>query len=107
MRKLKGAPATSTMDSQTLRTVIDGLFPRQQSLFYRRRYQNVTPEELFTTEDLENAIERIKLKKTASGPDNISIKIIWAIEKAQPGMLLAVFNLCLQTSTIPRKWKEA
>jgi len=50
---------------------------------------------------------RIRSKKTAPGTDGISGEIVWAVHKATPDVLPALFNHCLRSGTFPTLWKQS
>lgn len=107
MRKLRGPPATVTMEEQTLRSVIDTLFPAQQPLAIGTGQPPMRNAELFTLDEVNSAIARIRSKKTAPGPDAIHSEIVWAVHASAPNLLLSLFNLCLRNGTFPCRWKES
>lgn len=75
MRKLRGPPATATMEPSTLRTVISTLFPTHQPSQEDTREQSVGWEP-FTMREVDCAITRFKGRNKAPGPDGITTKII-------------------------------
>ncbi|XP_050065663.1 uncharacterized protein LOC126554649 [Aphis gossypii] len=81
MRKLKGPPATATMERQTLENVISTLFPPHE-----HRPVSVTipgePIVEFTTEEVDTVVDRAKRKNTAPGPDGITSRILAVVHKA-------------------------
>lgn len=106
MRKLKGPPATATMERRTLETVISTLFPPHE----RRPVSPATPAEPiveFTTEEVDAVVDRAMRKNKASGPDGITSCILAAVHKVYPCTLVELFNTCLKYGTFPSEWKSA
>lgn len=106
MHKLKGPPATATMERQTLETVISTLFPSHES----RPVGPTSPAESiveFTTEEVDAVVDRAKRKNKAPGPDGITSRILAAVHKANPRTLVELFNNCLKQGTFPSEWKSS
>jgi hypothetical protein len=106
MRKLKGAPATATMEHQTLETVISTLFPPHEC----RPCRPTTPAESiveFTPVEVDAVVDRAKRKNKAPGPDGITSRILAAVHKVNPRTLLELFNNCLKSGTFPSEWKTS
>lgn len=62
---------------------------------------------MFSKEEINVAIERVKSKKTAPGPDGITNKIIAVIHSIEPCLLRDVFNKCIRSETFPNVWKKS
>lgn len=105
MRELRCPSAISSLEPQTLGVVLDGLFPKQPTYLETADLQGTTTHSV-TPEEVNDAIERVRPKKTSSGPDNITTKIIWVVNKAQKDLLRKSFNRCLSTGVFPVQWKE-
>lgn len=106
MRKLRGPPATATMEHQTLENVISTLFPPHE----RRPACPTTPAEQiveFTREEVDAVVERAKTKNKAPGPDGITSRILAAVHKANQRTLEELFNTCLKCGTFPSEWKSS
>lgn len=105
MRKLRGPPALSSLEPQTLLTVVDALFPQHPA--WSAPHEAIDTEDIvwFSESEVAMALERTKCKNKAPGPDGISSKILWAVNKIAPTLLLSLFNQCLREGTIPRCWK--
>lgn len=106
MRKLQGPPATATMEVSTLKTVVHTLFPVHQ----RRADDRIEQADdciPFTMDEVNEAVARFKARKKAPGPDGISAKIVGAVHKCDPNVLLNLYNTCLRCGSFPERWKRA
>lgn len=106
MRKLRGPPATATMEPETLKTVVSTLFPTHQQRQAEVSGQPVVWEP-FTQREVDCAVTKFKGRNKAPGPDGITTKIIWAVHRCDPGLLLRLYNACLRSGTFPEQWKES
>lgn len=106
MRKLRGPPASVTMERHTLDAVIDTLFPTYRNSIGSPLLHADSPVP-FTAAELEAAMCRIRSKSKAPGPDGITTKILSAVHKADPHILLGLFNKCLRDGTFPLEWKTS
>jgi len=106
MRKLRGRPATATMEPDMLKTIISTLFPAYQLRQDRTTEQSANWEPFSITE-IDDAIARFKGRNKAPGPDGITSKILWAVHGCDPSLLLNMYNLCLQNGTFPEQWKRS
>ncbi|KAE9528679.1 hypothetical protein AGLY_012254 [Aphis glycines] len=106
MRKLRGPPATATMEPETLQTVVSTLFPTHQQRQAEVSEQPVVWEP-FTQREVDCAVTKFKGRNRAPGPDGITTKIIWAVHRCDPGLLLSLYNACLRSGTFPEQWKES
>jgi len=57
--------------------------------------------------EIEAAMCRIRSKNKDPGPDGITSKILSAVHKADPRILLGLFNKCLRCGTFPLEWKTS
>ncbi|CAI6362877.1 unnamed protein product [Macrosiphum euphorbiae] len=105
-RRLRGPPATSNMELESVRRITEALFPVHPPMTMQTLEVNETPPP-FTTEEVNKAVERIKRKNTAPGMDNINGKIISVVHQVCPSMLLGMFNQCIKEGVIPSGWKRA
>lgn len=106
MRKLRGPPPTASMELATLQSVVDSLFPRHQA----RTDAPLVPADPivpFTATEVDSAVERAGGKNKAPGPDGLTGKILLAVHKAHPNILLDLFNSCLRSGTFPAEWKTS
>lgn len=71
----------------------------------------MTPTEFpiasFTPDEVNAAIDRAKGKYKAPGPDGITSRILAAVHKADPRILVELFNKCLKCGTFPNEWKTS
>jgi len=106
MRKLRGPPATATVEPETLQTVVSTLFPIHQQRQAKVIEQPVNWEP-FTQREVDCAVTKFKGRNKAPGPDGIITKIIWAAHRCDPGLLLNLYNACLRSGHFPEQWKES
>ena len=59
---------------------------------------------LFTTEDLDTPAKGLKNRK-APGSNGIPVEALKVVARAHPQVLLRMYNACLRTGELPRKWK--
>lgn len=107
MKKLCGPPAISRMENETLQHITSTLFPVHPPLNYQTHAPIDVTSELFSRDEVNNAVFRIGCRKTSPGPDGINTKIIDAIHKIQPELLLNTYNRCLTDGVFPAQWKKA
>jgi len=90
----------------TLQSVVETLFPKQQA---RTDGPLVPAVQVvpFTSSEVDSAVERAGSKNKAPGPDGLTGKILQAVHKAHPNILLDLFNSCLRNGTFPAEWKTA
>jgi len=106
MRKLRGPPPTASMEHATLQSVVDTLFPKHQA----RMDGPLIPAEPivpFTASEVDSAVERAGSKNKAPGPDGLTGKILRAVHKSHPNILLDLYNSCLRSGIFPAEWKTA
>ena len=60
----------------------------------------------FTAKELEEALQRLKLKKSP-GPDGITNEMILHLGEKSKEVLLKIFNSSWKTGSVPQCWKEA
>lgn len=106
MRQLRGPPPTASMEYATLQSVVENLFPKHQA----RTDGPLVPADPivpFTASEVDSAVERAGSKNKAPGPDGLTGKILRAMHKAHPNVLLDLYNSCLRSGTFPAEWKTS
>ncbi|KAL4142128.1 hypothetical protein QTP88_004645 [Uroleucon formosanum] len=106
MRKLRGPPPTASMEYATLQSVVDSLFPEHRA---RTDGPPVPADSVvpFTASEVDAAVERAGSRNKAPGPDGLTGKILRAVHKAHPNILLGLYNSCLRSGTFPTEWKTS
>ncbi|KAL4101252.1 hypothetical protein QTP88_021272 [Uroleucon formosanum] len=106
MRKLRGRPPTASKEYATLQSVVDTLFPKHRAKTDGPPVpaDSVVP---FTASEVDAAVERAGSKNKAPGPDGLTGKILRAVHKAHPNILLGLYNSCLRSGTFPAEWKTS
>lgn len=104
MRKLRGPPGSVTTERQTLQADISTLFPSRQ-INADRPLPPVDSFVPFTAAEVEAAVVRAGAKNKAPGTDGITSKILLAVHKSNPHILLSLFNKCLRCGTFSSEWK--
>ncbi|KAL4131252.1 hypothetical protein QTP88_008590 [Uroleucon formosanum] len=106
MRKLRGPPPTASMEYATLQSVVDSLFPEHRA---RTDGPPVPADSIvpFTASEVDAAVERAGSRNKAPGPDGLTGKILRAVHKAHPNILLGLYNSCLRSGTFPAEWKTS
>lgn len=99
-RKLRGPPVTASMEYTALLTVIDALFPAHQ-LRADGLLVPTDPAVPFTAAEVDTAVARAGSRNKAPGPDGITSKILSAVHKADPRILLDLFNSCFHNGIFP------
>lgn len=108
LKKLRGPPATATMEPRTVRDIAAVLFPEGDGdgvpadLFEQ---PVVVPE--FTLAEVDAAVGRFRSRGKAPGPDGIPSRVWGVVHAARPDRLTDVFNRCLREGTFPGRWKHA
>jgi len=105
-RKLQGPPATSIMETESVKRITDVLFPSRVPL----DAQNFPAGEKFppfTIEEVNMAVHRAQRKATAPGLDNITGRILSAVHLLRPSMLIGLYNQCVRDGVVPVRWKRA
>jgi len=94
------------MEPDTLKTVIGTLFPthQQRQDGPTKKLVNWGP---FSMREIDDAIATFKGRNKAPGPDGITSKILWAVHRCEPSLLLNLYNCCLQCGTFPEQWKRS
>lgn len=105
MKKIGGRAPTPEMEPQTMRHIVDTLFPTHE--LHNHVHTNVLQEEpqQFTQEELQLAARSLKAGK-APGPDGIPAETLKVIALHRPRMLLDMYNACLAESVFPERWKK-
>lgn len=108
MKKLRGPQATALMEPSMVRRIADGLFPTFQPLNpIHEQDTSETMVPLFSQNEVDLAINRVKRRNSAPGPDGITTRILSAIHKIDPVLLPKAFNICLISGVFPTLWKKA
>lgn len=63
-------------------------------------------ENIILFEEINTAINKFKNNK-APGPDNFKIKIVKALRRTKPIIILNLFNNCFEQESFPKLWKES
>lgn len=105
-------PASQTLEPQVLENTLGALMPQRAE--FRTPFmvppgtsQSSTMEvvPLVTEVELELAVNRLRAKQTAPGPDGIPGRV-WALAMGALGTRLRrLFNACLATGKFPQQWK--
>nr|XP_037866962.1 uncharacterized protein LOC105842185 [Bombyx mori] len=106
-------PATSTLPPETLQRVVGGLFPDLSGTAFVPPV--MTMARIADSEELEDvsqvefdlAVQRMRAKRTAPGPDGISSQA-WALALTGDGLgpaLQGLFSRCLREGRFPEPWK--
>jgi len=106
MNKLKGPAPVMQMEKETVERIIEGLFPSRDT-DVGEPVVCMEAQQPFTHAELEKAVEKIKPRKKAPGPDGINTTILVAVYRCAPNWILDLFNTCIQAGTFPKKWKHA
>ena len=106
-KKIGDPPITERMEPEAVRETIDHLFPQHPALTDPPlEVEGVIPP--LSEAEVDAAVERIRSKaKKAPGPDGILNSVWTIVHRALPGILAAVFNVCLRSGTFPTQWKVA
>ena len=105
-KKLRGFAASSLMDEEEARTVVDALFPMHPTRIDQEEDIRVTEIPDFTQEELFAAVDSLRNKK-APGPDGIPAEIIRIAAHECPSLMLMMYNSCLRAGVFSRRWKKA
>ncbi|XP_037874346.1 uncharacterized protein LOC119630099 [Bombyx mori] len=106
-------PATSTLPPETLQRVVGGLFPDFTGTAFvppvmttMRVADGGEPADVSQAE-FESAVQRMRAKRTAPGPDGISSRA-WALALTGDGLgpaLRRLFSRCLREGRFPEPWR--
>lgn len=105
MKKLGANKPPAVMDEKSMKNIVESLFPAHESRTDNKETRSSAPAELFTVEELQEAAHNLKTKK-APGPDGIPAEVLKEIAVQRPGMLLTMFNKCLEEGIFPTVWKR-
>jgi len=100
MRKLRGPPATATMEHATLMAVIHTLFPTHEARM-DGPLSTTDPVAPFTAAEVDMVVVSAGGKNKAPGTDGITSKILLAVHRANPQILLDLYNSCLRSRIFP------
>jgi len=109
LKKLRGPPATATMEPQTVRDIAAVLFPQGDRDGEPADLAGVRSEDVteFSREEVDAAVRRFGGRRRAPGPDGIPSRVWGVVHATDPGRLADVFNLCLREGVFPGRWKRA
>lgn len=105
-RKLSSLAPVSAMSADTMKTIVDVLFPTHPD---RENCETRVPTEnfeAFTENEIKEAARSMKNKK-APGPDGIPPEAIKFTAQVCTGLLLDMYNACLRTGVFCARWKIA
>lgn len=103
---------TETVDANTLRQMLEGLFPDGETHDPEETWGNwqgpLQEEHVVTKEAVERAIIGSgQGGNPAPGPDGISLSIWRKISPIMLECLAKVYTTCMETGKFPRRWKRA
>lgn len=104
-RKLGANTAPLKSDEETMKNVVDSLFPTANAEKEDARVDTPMDIPLFELEELRQAVSSLQNKK-APGPDGIPSEALKAVGRYNPQLLLDMYNSCLRTGSFPKRWKE-
>lgn len=108
VRKLRGPSAAASMEFHTILTVVNTLFPRHQLRPVVQQTPTPTHQfQPFTLTEVNMAVKRSSTRNKAPGPDGISGRIVEALHRADPGLLVDLYNHCMSSGTFPAEWKDS
>lgn len=108
LKKLRGPPATATMEPRTIRNIAAVLFPEGDGDGVPTNLVErpvVVPE--FTLAEVNAAVGRFRSRGKAPGPDGIPSRVWGVVHAARPDRLTDVFSRCLREGVFPGRWKRA
>lgn len=82
------------------------LFPKAKHINWNIRELNKGQIPLFKSDDLDEVMEKLKLKK-APGLDGITVEILKQVVDENKQVFLKVVNGCLLKSNFPTIWKTS
>lgn len=85
--------------------IAENLFPKDEKIVWTKKEMREDEIPLFTMEEVAEAIEKSKNKKTP-GPDGISAEIVKLFFREKPDICLSMFNDALKQGTFPSVWKK-
>ncbi|KAJ0172262.1 hypothetical protein K1T71_012235 [Dendrolimus kikuchii] len=103
---------TETLEPEVLRSVIDGLFPDPGNFTPPSMGPPVpdtpTDEEPHSISEgeLDVALDRLRGRKTAPGPDGVPGRLLFLAAKHLRGQLRELFEACIRAGRLPSQWKE-
>lgn len=111
--RAQAPPLTETMEPQLLENVVSTLFPDRPAhtppvMVQQGRDDDEVEEEVpaVTLTEVEAVAEKLRLKKTAPGPDGVPGRALSLALSALAENLMGLFNLCLTAGRFPTCWKE-
>ena len=104
LKKLTSKAPNPLFDDETVRVIVDGLFPTHVTLNEEMETIMVdTP--IFVEDELINAAKTLKNNK-APGPDGIPAEVIKLLATDRPQLLLDMYNACVVEGIFPEIWKK-
>lgn len=112
LRKIRGPPATATMEPQMIREIATALFPGGDPNEVGELEEDSAEDEAgellpFTQGEVDAAVSRFRSRNKAPGPDGIPSRVWGAVHAARPDLLTGVLNSCLEEGNFPGRWKRA
>lgn len=105
MKKLGAKNPASEMDEDTMRTIVESLFPMHETRTDTIETGENMQGNQFTVQELQTAARSLKNNK-APGPDGIPVEVIKEIAVQRPDLLLKMYNSCLGEGFFPKDWKK-
>ena len=106
MRKHGAFTYSAPMEAETMDRIVDAIFHAHP----KRSVDPKMPEDLevppFTEAELRRAAGPLKNKK-APGPEGLPAKVLKAVARSHPDLLLNMYNSCLRAGVFYSRWKEA
>lgn len=108
MGKLRGPSPITQTEQQTLEGMVNSLFPVEEPLpAHPAEVLTASEIPLFTEEEIDHAVKRIKPRNTAPGPDGISNKILGIVHSIDRTILRNLFDECLKSGSFPESFKKS
>lgn len=104
MEKLGTKSPTQLMNEEKMTNIVTSLFPSNEAPMDEPEIDTDADFPLFTTDELKNAADKLKPRKTP-GPDGVPSEVIKEIAHKRPELLLNMFNRCLTEGQFPKIWK--
>lgn len=105
MKKLGAKHALGEIDEDTMRNIVQTLFPTHETRIDEIETESNIGLTEFTMDELQTAARSLKNNK-APGPDGIPAEVIKEIAAQRPDVLLQMYNSCLREGIFPREWKK-
>lgn len=114
MGKLRGSSVTGSLEPRKIVDIAHALFPDSSMALTippspvsgdSGTGLAVVPE--FSSAEMADAVNRFKSRDRAPDLDGITSRIWTIVYDTPPLMVESAFNVCLRTSTFPKRWKRA